>query len=75
MFKNKYLPSMTWVALSLAAMVAAPLAKAQNYPAKSVRIIVPFAPGGATDIVTRLIAQRLNESWGQTIVVDGGSTC
>ncbi len=70
MFKNKYLSSMTWVALSLAAMVAAPLAKAQNYPAKSVRIIVPFAPGGATDIVTRLIAQRLNESWGQTIVVD-----
>lgn len=45
-------------------------ALAQNYPVKSVRIIVPFAPGGATDIVARLIGQRLNESWGQTIVVD-----
>src|SRR5262247_2973693 len=43
---------------------------AQSYPAKSVRIIVPFAPGGATDIVTRLLGQKLNETWGQTVVVD-----
>src|SRR3970282_2825340 len=43
---------------------------AQGYPAKAVRIIVPFSPGGATDIVTRILAQKLNETWGQTIVVD-----
>jgi len=42
----------------------------QAYPAKPVRIIVPFPPGGATDIVTRIVAQKLNEIWGQTIVVD-----
>ncbi len=42
----------------------------QAYPTKPVRIIVPFAPGGATDIVTRIVGQKLHEMWGQTIVVD-----
>jgi len=40
------------------------------YPVKSVRMIVPFAPGGATDIVARLIAQRLGDTWGQQVIVD-----
>jgi tripartite-type tricarboxylate transporter receptor subunit TctC len=65
--KNNYLRYF-WVAAI--GLLPAAMAVAQNYPNRAVRIIVPFAPGGATDIVTRLIGQRLNDSWGQTIVVD-----
>jgi tripartite-type tricarboxylate transporter receptor subunit TctC len=52
------------------AVFAAPAIHAQNYPVKAVRIIVPFSPGGATDIVTRIVGQKLNETWGHTVIVD-----
>ncbi|AYQ27309.1 MULTISPECIES: tripartite tricarboxylate transporter substrate binding protein [unclassified Polaromonas] len=54
-----------------AAFAAAPMpALAQNYPAKPVRIIVPFAAGGPADVYARFIAQRLQDSLGQSFVVD-----
>jgi tripartite-type tricarboxylate transporter receptor subunit TctC len=52
------------------AMLVATFAWAQSYPAKSVRVVVPFSAGGATDIVTRVIGQKLGEIWGQQVVVD-----
>jgi tripartite-type tricarboxylate transporter receptor subunit TctC len=58
-----------WVAVVGAVLVSTAVS-AQTYPNRPVRIIVPFAPGGATDIVTRIVGQKLNEIWGQPIVVD-----
>ena len=46
------------------------LAAAQEFPTKSVRYVVPFPPGGLTDVMARNIAQKLNEKWKQPVVVD-----
>ncbi|HET7595822.1 MAG TPA: tripartite tricarboxylate transporter substrate binding protein [Burkholderiales bacterium] len=54
----------------LAAMLAAVPAEAQNYPSRPVRILVPLAAGGGMDTVTRSLAQKLSDSYGQTVVVD-----
>jgi tripartite-type tricarboxylate transporter receptor subunit TctC len=64
-------------ALLLALACLAPHGHAQDYPAKAVRLIVPFPPGGGTDYTARLIGQKLNELWGQPVVVEnrpGAST-
>lgn len=45
-------------------------AHAQNYPTKPIRLLSPYAAGGGSDSLARVIAQKLNESWGQPVIVD-----
>ena len=57
--------------LSMLAIAAlSPLAAAQNYPTKPIRMIVPFPPGGAVDAIGRIIGQKLGESFGHPVVID-----
>lgn len=58
------------IAIGLALALVATGAAAQNYPAKTVRIIVPFPPVGAADLLSRTLAQKLTEAWGHTVIVD-----
>lgn len=46
------------------------IASAQDFPSRPVRIVAPFAPGGSTDVLTRLVAQKLNARWKQAVVVE-----
>ena len=66
--ESKLLKKITF-AIFLTLAMAGP-AMAQAYPNKPVKLVVPFPPGGGTDIVGRLIAQKLSESWQQTVIID-----
>jgi len=56
--------------LSCAASSVAAAAATADYPSRPIRFIAPFVPGGPSDMLSRLLGQKLTESWGQTVVVD-----
>lgn len=59
-----------WMVLAAAPLAIPGTALAQAYPAKAIRFVVPFAPGGGNDILGRVIAQKLHEGFGVPVVVD-----
>ena len=68
---------LTWIApcllaltTSLTASLSTAQSAAQNYPQKPIRMIVPFTPGGSTDILARSIGQELSKAWGQSVVIE-----
>jgi len=64
----------TTLICAIACAAISPSASAQTgtaaYPEKSIRLIVPFAAGGALDVVGRIVGQKMTESWGKQIVID-----
>ncbi|MFP5411487.1 MAG: Bug family tripartite tricarboxylate transporter substrate binding protein, partial [Gammaproteobacteria bacterium] len=58
------------IVLAASAALAPQTSQAQSYPEKSIRLIVPYAPGGATDIIGRATAEELTKTLGQPVVVD-----
>ncbi len=64
--------------LAACCLLGAFAASAQQYPARAIRMVVPFAPGGSTDTLARIMGQRMTESMGQTVIIDnrpsGGGT-
>src|SRR4051794_41279034 len=70
------LPRRTFLHLAAGAAalpIVSRFARAQDYPARPVRVIVPFAPGGQTDVVARVVAQKLSDRLGKQVYVENAA--
>src|SRR3954471_24542764 len=54
----------------LPSLLGIPAFAAQDYPNRPITIVAPFSPGGALDLIARSVGQKLNEEWGQAVIVD-----
>ena len=70
MFRKNFIKQGLLLALGVAVITANNVACAQTWPGKQVRIIVPFPAGGTTDVVARILGQRLQEAWGQVVIIE-----
>lgn len=70
MQRRNFIGTAVLAALGAVAQMAPSLAAAQAYPAKPVKLVVPFAPGGTTDIIARVVAEKISVALGQTMVVE-----
>src|SRR2546430_11542926 len=62
--------SVAFALLAAFAIAPAQTQSADKYPEKPIRIIVPYPPGGSVDVLGRLLAQRMQENWGQSVIVE-----
>ncbi|QIL80722.1 tripartite tricarboxylate transporter substrate binding protein [Diaphorobacter sp. HDW4A] len=69
-FSRRSLLALSSAPLIAGALAFAPQAQAGDYPDKPIRLVVPWAPGGATDVIARVIGQRIGQELGQSVVVD-----
>ena len=69
-FAARLLFAAVWIASTLAVDQAAAQGGTETYPNRAVRLVVPFPAGGPTDILSRVVAQRLSEVWGQPVVIE-----
>ena len=67
---NRFIRPISVVSMLLFGMVSFPSHAQSNWPTKPVTVVVPFAPGGGTDIGARIVAQKLSQLWGQSVVID-----
>ena len=60
----------SFVAAASAVLAAPAIARAEEWPARQIKVVVPYPPGGAVDVVTRKVAQKLSEQTGQPFVIE-----
>lgn len=66
----KLIRTLAMAIVGAGALAVVPVVSAENYPNKPITIIVPFPPGGPTDVLARAIGQKMSENWGQPVLVE-----